>query len=224
MCGRFVLTTPAQALAAHFDAWDGGLVLTARYNIAPTQNVAAVRFEQGKRRLVMLRWGLVPGWAKDPAIGNRMINARAETAAEKPSFRAALARRRCLVPASGFFEWKREGTRKQPWYFFAPGNEPLAIAALWERWQGPQGSAIESCALLTTAANALLSPVHDRMPLLLSPRHYAHWLDPETEKPSAIEALLVSAGEQSLSGYPVSRAVSDARHDDPRNIEPLVET
>ncbi|MBI5504324.1 MAG: SOS response-associated peptidase [Deltaproteobacteria bacterium] len=221
MCGRFVLTTPAQALAAHFDAWAGELVLAARYNIAPTQNVVAVRVEQGRRRLVMLRWGLVPAWAKDPAIGNRMINARAETAAEKPSFRAAFASRRCIVPASGFYEWKREGARKQPWYFHARDNAPLAIAALWERWRAPDGAALESCALLTTTANALASPIHDRMPVLLSPRDYARWLDPTLADTRAIDTMLVPAAEESLAAYPVATAVGDAGHDDPRNIEPV---
>lgn len=221
MCGRFVLTTPAQALAAHFGAWAGGLLLPARYNIAPTQDVVAVRVDQGQRQLVMLRWGLVPAWAKDLAIGNRMINARAETAAEKPSFRAAFASRRCIVPASGFYEWKREGTRKQPWYFRARDDGPLAIAALWERWRAPDGAALESCALLTTAANALTAPIHDRMPVLLSPRDYERWLDPAIVSPRVVEAMLVPAGEDLLAAHPVSAAVGNARHDDPRNIEPL---
>jgi len=221
MCGRFVLTTPAQALATHFEAWAGQLVLAPRYNIAPTQEVVAVRIEQRSRRLVMLRWGLVPSWAKDPAIGNRMINARSETAAEKPSFRNALAGRRCIVPASGFYEWKREGARKQPWYFHAPDHAPLAIAALWEMWRAPNGTALESCTLLTTAANALLSAVHDRMPVLLRRQDYGRWLDPDIRDAREIQSLLVPAPEQSLTSHAVSAAVGDARRDDARNIEPL---
>ncbi len=221
MCGRFVLTTPGQALAAHFDAWAGNLVFAPRYNIAPTQQVVAVRVEQQRRRLVMLRWGLIPAWARDPAIGNRMINARAETAAEKPSFRSALARRRCIVPASGFYEWKRDGVRKQPWYLHAPDEAPLAIAALWDTWSGPDSAVTESCALLTTAANVTVFAIHDRMPVLLSPQDYGRWLDPRIDDPRALESLLAPAPEEALSAYRVSAAVGNAAHDDPRNIEAL---
>lgn len=221
MCGRFVLTTPAQALAAHFEAWDGErLVAAARYNIAPSQDVVAVRLDQGRRRLVMLRWGLVPWWAKDPAIGNRMINARAETAAGKPSFRDAMARRRCIVPASGFYEWRPAGRRKQPWYFKSPEDVPLAMAALWERWLQPDGSALESCALLVTAANATVAPVHDRMPVLLSPRDYDRWLDPNVDT-AQVQPLLAPAPDEALVGYAVTTAVGDPKNDDPGNIEPL---
>jgi len=229
MCGRFVLTTPAQALAAHFQASSSeNLLALPRYNIAPSQDVVAVRIEHGRRRLVMLRWGLVPAWARDASIGNRMINARAETAAEKPSFRHALAQRRCIVPASGFYEWKPQGRRKQPWYFravrhqarSAPDDALLAMAGLWERWIAPDGQALESCAVLVTAANALVAPVHDRMPVLLAPQDYQRWLDPQLEA-AAVEPLLVPAPDGALVGYPVTTAVGDPKNDDPGNIEPL---
>jgi putative SOS response-associated peptidase YedK len=176
MCGRYSLTTPTEALVALFAA--GPLEgFSPRYNIAPTQLVPAVRMSEGERAWAWLRWGLIPSWAKDPAIGNRMINARAETVADKPAFRAALRRRRCLLPADGFYEWEKRDGAKQPYHIALADRAPFAFAGLWEHWQGDE--AIESCTILTTAANRRLAPIHPRMPVILAPEHYDIWLDTE---------------------------------------------
>ncbi len=220
MCGRFVLSTPADALAAEFQADLGGLLLKARYNIAPMTDIVVVRTIAGRRTLCTLRWGLVPFWAKDPAIANKLINARAETAATKPSFHEALRKRRCVVPATGFYEWKKEGSRKQPWYF-RPRDPAasLAIAAVWEKWKSPEGETLETCCLLTTSANGVLSPVHDRMPVLLDRDAVTRWLDPENSDPSTLADVLVPCAEERIAGHPVSLAVNSVRNDDARCIE-----
>src|SRR5438067_3297187 len=167
MCGRFTLTAPREALTSLFPLFDIPDV-TPSYNVAPTQAVLAVRVPAGrdKPELAALKWGLVPGWADDPAIGNRLINARAETVAEKPAFRAAFRQRRCLVLADGFFEWQKVNGRKQPYYFGLRRGEPFAFAGLWERWDKGE-IPLETCTLLTTEANTLLRPLHDRMPVIL---------------------------------------------------------
>ena len=223
MCGRFVLTTPADALAKEFGAqlaWRPGFVLPPRYNIAPMQEVVVVRSDGNARTLSIVRWGLIPMWAKDPAIASKLINARAETAATKPSFRDAIKKRRCIVPASGFYEWRKEGTRKQPWYFrSADPRRSLGIAAIWERWRDPEGQIVETCCLLTTSANALCAPVHDRMPVLLSADGIERWLDPSESDPAKLADLLVPAAEDCLRSHPVSMAVGNVRNDDARNIE-----
>jgi len=225
MCGRFVLTTPADALAQEFGVslGTGGLTLAPRYNIAPMQDVVVVRNDGGQRTLAMLRWGLIPMWAKDPAIASKMINARAETAATKPSFRDAMKRRRCIVPASGFYEWRKEGSRRQPWYFRTRDpRKSLAIAAIWERWRDPahpEVGIVETCCLLTTSANQLCTPVHDRMPVLLDAAGVAQWLDPELNDPALLTDLLVPASEEALRSHAVSTAVNSVRNDDARNIE-----
>lgn len=223
MCGRFVLTTPADALAAEFAADLGGLVLRPRYNIAPMQDVVVVRNVDGRRTLSMLRWGLIPSWAKDPTIASKLINARSETAADKPSFRDAMKKRRGIVPASGFYEWKREGTRKQPWYFrpTSPASS-LAIAALWESWRSPDDGVVETFCLLTTEANSVLAPVHDRMPVLLDADGIRRWLDPDLTDAKGLADLLHPAEASRLRGHPVSTAVNAVRNDDARNIEEAV--
>jgi putative SOS response-associated peptidase YedK len=152
-----------------------------RYNLSPTEPLIAIRKETGRANpaFARLRWGLVPSWADDPAIGARMINARSETVAEKPAFRRAFSRRRCLIPVDGFYEWRRDGGRRRPYWFHAPERRPFALAGLWERWQNPTlGEPLESCAILTTAANAVMQPIHDRMPVILSPSAYGTWLAP----------------------------------------------
>lgn len=224
MCGRFVLTSPVDAIAAEFAAMTGGLVLRPRYNIAPMQEVVVVRETGGERTLATLRWGLVPSWAKDPSIASRLINARAETAAEKPSFREAMKKRRCVVPASGFYEWKKEGTRKQPWYFHPsrPGAL-LSIAGLWERWRSPEGEVVETMCLLTTEANPLMAPVHDRMPVLLDREQAARWLDPSGHDALALADMLAPAPADALTGHRVSTAVNSVGNDDARNIVPVDE-
>ncbi len=223
MCGRFTLRTPAHRLAEAFGVRNLPN-LAPRYNIAPSQDVAAVRrAEDGDgRELVLLRWGLVPYWAKDPAIGNRMINARAETVAEKPAFRAAFRRRRCLVAADGFYEWQKTADgKKQPWFIRLADDAPFAIAGLWERWKSPQGDAVESCTLITTEANETLGPIHDRMPVILAPDAWDAWLAPESASAGALTALLRPYTGDGLTAQPIGRLVNDPRSDEPACIAPL---
>ena len=218
MCGRFSLFSPAPVLAEAFDL--AGLPeLAPRYNIAPTQPVAAVRAGAAGRQLVRLRWGLVVPWAKDTKVAP--INARSETAADKPLFRAALRKRRCLVPASGVYEWLAlaGGKRKQP-YCFRPGDErPWAFAGLWERWLGPDGP-VESCAILTTEANGLVRPVHDRMPVILPRQHWAAWLDPTQQEAGELVPLLRPFPPDAMRAYPVGQLVGNPRNNGPECMAP----
>ena len=221
MCGRFTLRTPASDLAEHF-AVDARPNLAARHNIAPSQDILVVRANRpgGMREFAMLRWGLVPHWAKDPAIGNRMINARAETVAEKPSFRDAYRTRRCLVAADGFFEWRKasDGTR-QPYHIRFGDDAPFAIAGLWESWRAPDGETLESCALITTEANRTLAPIHHRMPVILPAEAYDDWLDVRSPPP---DALLRPYPADDLAAFAVGPRVNNARHDDAACLEPAV--
>lgn len=221
MCGRFTLTDPDQDLAVQFNL-PAIPELQPRYNIAPTQPVAAVRLAavSAVRELALLHWGLIPFWAKDPSIGARMINARSETVAEKPAFRAAFRRRRCLVLADGFYEWQKLNGGKQPFYVCFRDRQPFAFAGLWEHWEGPEG-AIESCTLLTTEPNDLLRSLHNRMPVILHPTDYALWLDPAVEEPDRLQPLLLPFPAEEMDAYPVSRWVNRPQNDDPRCIEPL---
>jgi putative SOS response-associated peptidase YedK len=217
MCGRYTLSTPAGRLAEEFQLDDGAVDLTPSYNVAPTQQVAAVLEEGGKRRLEMLRWGLVPSWADDPEIGARMINARSETAPEKPSFRRAFRSKRCLIPADGFYEWKREPGGKQPYYFHMEDGRPFAFAGLWESWE--KDGVLLSCAILTTRANSVLEGIHDRMPVILPSGAYDAWLDPDADKEQLIDLMSPYPGDD-LETYPVSRFVNSPRNNDERCIEP----
>jgi putative SOS response-associated peptidase YedK len=191
------------------------------YNVAPTQAVLAVRQPAEKPEPGWLKWGLVPSWADDPAIGNRLIDARAESAAEKPSFRAAFRQRRCLVLADGFYEWGRVGAKKQPYYFRLWDAAPFAFAGLWERWQR-DGKALDSCALLTTGPNELVKPVHDRMPVILAPRDFERWLDPKAAKPAELYALLRPFPAEAMTAYSVGLRVNNPRHNDSACVAPLV--
>lgn len=217
MCGRYTLATPVGRLAEEFGFDSSSTEFRTSYNVAPTRQVPVVLAEGGKRRLEMLRWGLVPSWADDPGIGSRMINARSETAPEKPSFRRAFRDRRCLIPADGFYEWKREDGGKQPYYFRMDGGRPFAFAGLWESWT--KDREIRSCAILTTAANEVVAGIHDRMPVILPKAHYEAWLDPEAER-DELTGLLVPYPGDDLETYPVSRFVNSPGNDDPRCIEP----
>lgn len=216
MCGRFAFYSPVEATAALFGA-RASTALEPRYNIAPTQDIASIRGdEQGSRELVMLRWGLVPFWAKDPTIGNRMINARAETVAEKPAFRAAYRRRRCLVLADGFYEWHREGSVKVPWYISLESREPFAFAGLWENWTDrDSGESLQTATLITTEANDYLSALHHRMPVILESERADRWL-------SGDDTLVASATRDcpALSAWPVDRRVNNARNEGEDLIEP----
>lgn len=225
VCGRFTLTSSGEALAAHFETTDSGPdagvpSVVARYNIAPSQPVAAARLDHaGARAWAELRWGLIPHWAKDPSIGNRLINARSETVADKPAFRAALRSRRCLVAADGFYEWSGSKGARVPRWFRVQGGEPFAIAALWETWTEPSGLELESCTLLTTEANAHIRRYHHRMPVILPPRDYGRWLNPSLDL-DAVLALLVPCPPDWLSSTAVGPTVNDARHEGPECIVP----
>ena len=237
MCGRYSLTTPMEAVRQLFN-FPERPNLAARVNIAPSQEVAAVRLGAGRvatRHLVALRWGLIPSWAKEPGIGNRMINARAETLAEKPAFRAAFRRRRCLIPADGFYEWKTERGRKQPYRITLKDGAPFAFAGLWERWEGPRGGAgggaggdgagegaVESCTIITTEAKARLQAIHHRTPVILAPEAYDLWLDPAAPGDQA-QALLGPAPSEWFACFRVSPKINSPANDDPALIEPLDE-
>jgi len=225
MCGRFVLFTPGETLFQLFGVEASamsGEILIPRYNIAPTQPIAAVRLApaSNRREFTFFRWGLIPAWAKDLKIGARLINARAETVSEKPSFRAAFKRRRCLIPADGFFEWKRLGSRKQPVYIYARDGRPFAFAGLWETWHSTDGDRIHSCTILTTEPNELMAPIHNRMPVIIEPPDYDLWLDPGPNPESARHLLRPYPAEK-LAAYPVSTRVNSPRNDDPQCIAPL---
>lgn len=211
MCGRFTLFADQRLVLDHFGIRDAPALLTPRYNIAPSQDIAAVRQGTEGRELVMLRWGLVPSWAKEPATGFPMINARAETVATKPAYRTAFRRRRCLIPADGFYEWK-QADGKQP-YRFTVGDGLFAFAGLWEHWQGPAGEAVESCTILVTDANDLVRRVHDRMPVIVDPTDYAFWLDPGITEPEALRPLLTPFPADRMRAWPVSRKVNRAGYE-----------
>lgn len=220
MCGRYALHSHPNVVALQF-----GLAhppaFEPRYNLAPGSQVIAVRAETNQARSGgAYRWGLIPSWARDPAIGHRLINARAETLAEKPSFRSAFRRRRCILPADGFYEWKAIGGRKQPYYIRPRADELFAFAGLYERWQGPQGP-IDSCTIVTTVANALMREIHDRMPVILPVEAYAHWLDPDYPDWAALAGLLRPAPPDRMQVHPVSPRVNSVRNDDASLIEPL---
>lgn len=222
MCGRFTLISSAEDLVEQFQLFEVPS-LSPRYNIAPSQPVATVRQSPGNggRELALLRWGLVPFWAKDPSIGARMINARAETAAEKPSFRAAFRQRRCLVPADGFYEWQQQAQGKQPFYIRLRDERTLALAGLWEHWEGTEGATIDSCTVLTTQPNDLIRPLHSRMPVVLGPQDYDLWLDPNVQSPERLQPLLRPYPSGEMVAYPVSKWVNSPQNDGPRCIEPL---
>lgn len=215
MCGRFAFYSPAEATAALFGV-SSSLEVPPRYNIAPTQDIPAIRYDRDRQReLVMLRWGLVPFWAKDPSIGNRMINARSETVAEKPAYREAYRQRRCLILADGFYEWRKEGDGKTPYFISLQSGEPFAFAGLWEFWRSRQDEqSMQTATIVTAAANEFLSRLHQRMPVVLLPSHARRWLDGDNELLS--EAI---ANPPGFRAWPVSRNVNNARNEDASLIE-----
>lgn len=247
MCGRFSLSSSAEMIGRLFDV-DAvpAELLGPRYNVAPTQPVLVLRGRlepepstarqpaEGSggaearsktpafaRELTLMRWGLVPSWAKDLDIGVRLINARSETAAEKPAFRAAFKRRRCLVPADGFYEWRKLDGRKQPYHIRMADGAPFAIAGLWERWEPADGSVLESCTLLTTEANARVRPLHDRMPVILSPEDWQLWLDPEFEQAELLQPLLRPFDPAAMATQAVSSYVNSPRNEGPDCLIPV---
>jgi putative SOS response-associated peptidase YedK len=221
MCGRFTLRASASVIAEQFALFERP-PFAARYNIAPTQTVPVIRLRPGGeyREMAWLRWGLIPTWAKEAGIGNRLINARGETAAVKPAFREAFQRRRCLVVADGFYEWRRAGRTKQPYFFRLCDDRPFAFAGLWEAWEGPDHAAIESCTLLTTVANELVRTIHDRMPVILPPESHSLWLNPAIDDPARLAPLLMPYAAGAMAATPVGAFVNDPTHEGPRCIEP----
>jgi putative SOS response-associated peptidase YedK len=223
MCGRYVLKAALPDIARML-GMDVDLALEPSYNIAPTTPVPACRMEQPDRKeLTLLRWGLIPHWAKQADGGYRMINARAETVAEKPAFRSPLRNRRCLIPADGYYEWKSVGGRKQPYYFSMKDGRPFCFAGLWERWQPADGDPIETCTIITTGANALGAEIHPRMPVILAADDYGRWLDPRVTQADAVVPLLAPFPPEAMTTYPVSTLVNNARVDEPRCITPLAD-
>ncbi len=217
MCGRYTLKTPVDDLAKQFEVEKYPSSFASSYNIAPTQQVATVLAEGGKRKLEMLHWGLIPSWADDPAIGNRMINARAETVATKPSYRSAFKSRRCLILADGFYEWQKTSSGKQPYYIRMEDGSPFAFAGLWESWHN--GREIRSCTIITTDPNELLEDIHNRMPVILHPEDYEMWLDPEFDGKEPLATLLKPYPANEMEAYPVSRKVNRPSYDQPECIE-----
>jgi putative SOS response-associated peptidase YedK len=221
MCGRFAFYSPHEAVTRLFGVVDAPAV-EPRWNIAPTQYVATVREAGGPRSLAMLHWGLVPSWAKEKSIGARMINARAETLTEKPSFRSAFQRRRCLVLADGWYEWQRAGAVKQPYFMSFRDGQPFGMAGLWERWRDPANDEpLESCCIITTTPAAAVAHVHDRMPAIVPPDAYTQWLDARNGDTASLARLLGPCELPGLTARPVSRRVNDARNQGPELAEPL---
>ena len=223
MCGRLSLTTPAQVVADHFDVAEVPS-LAPRYNIAPSQTIVVVRQRRSvpERTLEMRVWGLVPAWAREPSIGARLINARAETVAQKRAYRDAFSQRRCLVAADGFYEWQPRGRNpKQPYHVTPQGEKLFAIAGLYERWTGSGSTPLDTCTLITTDANERMRPVHGRMPVLLPREAWSAWLDPEAQDAEALQALLRPSPVESLTLQPVGLQVNDTHHDGPECIRPV---
>ena len=219
MCGRFAFYSPHEAVTRLFGVAETPGI-EPRYNIAPTQFVAVVRAAGGPRQLAMLYWGLVPSWAKEKSIGARMINARSETLGEKPSFRNAYKRRRCLVLADGYYEWQRTGSVKQPYFISFASGEPFGMAGLWERWRDPgTGEPLESCCIVTTSPAPAVAHVHDRMPVIVPPDAYDEWLDPDNLATDRLARLLAPWTAPGLQARAVSRRVNDARNQGPELLE-----
>ena len=207
MCGRYSLIADLGELARRFEFEGDWLEFESSYNVAPTHNVLTVVGGEA-RRAGYMRWGLIPHWAKDHRIGSRMINARAETVAEKPSFRDSLRRRRCLVLADGFYEWQRNGKEKRPMRVVMRSGEPFAFAGIWSVWKDPEGNRVPTCAIITTIANDVLEPIHERMPVILPKEAEQFWLDPSVDDPAAITDVLTPAPDDAMNAYEVSSLVN----------------
>ncbi|HZL31424.1 MAG TPA: SOS response-associated peptidase [Pseudolabrys sp.] len=224
MCGRYTLTSAPQNIRALF-CYDEQPNFPARYNIAPTQPVAIVRIREGRREFALVRWGLLPSWVKDPKQFSLLINARGESLADKPAFRNAIRRRRCLVPADGFYEWKAAGARKQPYFIHAKSGAPLAFAGLWETWIGPNGEEFDSAAIVTTSANRALAGLHDRMPVIVPPEAFDIWLGNASAEGkddlAAACAVITPSPDDLLESIPVSTDVNRVANDHPKLIEAI---
>ncbi len=221
MCGRFALTSNASTLSTQLGT-DIHITLPPRFNIAPTQKVLVIRVRphQQRREPVFLKWGLIPSWADDPSIGARLTNARAETAATKPSFRTSLRRQRCLIPADGFYEWANINGKKQPYYIRLESKEPFALGGLWDTWER-KGEKIETCTILTCSANTLMQPLHPRMPVVIQPHRFDTWLEPTQIDAAAVSQDLHPFPKERTALYPVSDYVNNVQHDDSRCQEQI---
>ncbi len=221
MCGRYTLTASPEALRALF-AYAEQPNFPPRYNIAPTQPIAIVRLVDGKRQFALVRWGLLPSWVKDPKTFTLLINARGESVTDKPAFRAAMKRRRCLIPADGFYEWQKAGERKRPFYVHAKSGAPLAFAGLWETWTGPNGEELDTAAIVTTRANKTLSTIYERMPVIVPPEAFDLWLNAREVDVATAAALIARAPDSLLEAYEISTAVNRTANDNPKLLEPVV--
>ena len=220
MCGRYTLHHKPAEIEERFEVDFDNSDFTPRYNIAPSQMIATIR-QTDTREVALCKWGLIPFWAKDPAIGNKMINAKAETLAEKPSFKNALAKRRCLIPADGFYEWKKQGkTPSKPIYIRRRDNGLFAFAGLWETWKTPEGDKLQSCTIVTTEPNELIAKFHHRMAVILRPEDEATWLDPKNSATDVLPLLKPYPPEE-LEAFEVSRAVNTPSVDDASCIAPV---
>ncbi len=220
MCGRYAMVLAGEgSFQRRFSLEERADDLAPHFNVAPTQTLPVI-VRNSPNRVAMMRWGLIPSWAKDTSIGSRMINARAETVAEKPAFRGPLRSRRCLVPASGFFEWKREGDRKTPHFIHLPDEPLFGFAGLYDTWRDADGETVQSYTILTTEPNALMSAIHNRMPVILRREDEDEWLDPANTEPEQLLPLLRPYPAEAMAAYPVSRLVNSPQHDTPLVLEP----
>jgi putative SOS response-associated peptidase YedK len=222
MCGRFTLTIDPAELQDVYGEYSFPSQFSPRFNIAPTQPVLAIP-NDGNKAANFFVWGLIPSWAKDLSIGDRLINARAETLAEKPAFRGSYKYKRCLVLADGFYEWKAQpGTKsKVPYFVYLKSRQAFAFAGLWDEWNGPDGSQVKSCTIVTTTPNRLMAPIHNRMPVILSPDAYAQWLDPAVQSPDNLAALLKPFPAEEMAAHPVSTFVNNPKSDQPECVVPV---
>jgi len=220
MCGSYTLTADAEGIQLAFDLDDVSVWEGPRYNIAPSQMAPAIT-NRKRKELSLLKWGLVPTWVRDPAIGKRMINARLETAAEKPSFRTAFKRRRCLIPSDGYFEWTKRAGKKAPMYIKRRDREIFAFAGLWENWKQPDGTWLGTCAILTTEANDFIRPIHHRMPVIIEPEDNDTWLSEEELRPEQWLPLMAGCASEQLTAFEVSRQVNRPINDNPSVISPV---
>lgn len=226
MCGRFVQYSLLQVIQQIFNIDTVSFEVIPNYNVAPTQEILAAVRHDNEIKLEKLHWGLVPFWAKDISIGSGMINARAETVASKPSFRNAFKKRRCLIPANGFYEWKGDKGNKQPYYVFMPSGEPFAFAGLWETWtdkENGEESVYKSCAIITTSASGAIREIHHRMPVILDPKFHEKWLNAQIQDPKKLEIILQKGLIHDMKYYPVSKLVNSVKNNDPNCIKPADE-
>ena len=227
MCGRFARYSLSRELERYFNALPPSFAIQPSYNVAPTQEIPVIIQLEDARHIKKRHWGLVPFWAKDISIGSRMINARVETLASKPAFKATLKHRRCLIPANGFFEWSGKAGSKQPFFICSPSGEPLAFAGLFETWEDkeapPGAGPYKSCTIITTEASDSVRDIHNRMPLILKPEAYDEWLDPDNKEPAKIEELLRTGYVMELKRYPVSKLVNRVENNSKACIEPQKE-